>query len=90
MDEKTNSEQNSPSLTFEEKQKKLAQVICICKGIPLRTIIKALDGASTVADVNRKTGSGSGGCRGERCGPKIKILLKKKQEQKISAVKKDQ
>lgn len=74
-------------LTEEEKQKKLAQVICICKGIPLRTIIKALDGSQTIADVNRKTGSGSGGCQGERCGPKIRILLKKKREQEKDVVK---
>ncbi len=65
-----------------ERLKQLNRVVCICKGIPLSRILPALDGAETVAEVNARTGSGTGGCRGERCGPRIKILLRKKKEQK--------
>jgi len=73
----------------EEKQKLariklLSRVVCICKGIPLAKVLPGLEGSETVADVNRKTGCGSGGCQGERCGPRIKALLRKKNESKQS------
>lgn len=63
-----------------QRIKQLSRVVCICKGIPLSKVLKGLEGCETVADVNRKIGSGSGGCAGQRCGPRIKILLKKKKE----------
>lgn len=66
--------------TKEEQVKQLIQVVCICKGINLGRVLKGLEGCETVQDVNRKTGCGSGGCKGERCGPRIKILLNKKRE----------
>lgn len=62
--------------------KQLSQIICICKGINLRKVLTGLDGSLSVADVNKKVGTGSGGCNGERCGPKIKILLNKHQQKK--------
>ena len=65
----------------EERIRMLAKVVCICKGINLGRVLKAMDGCETVADVNRKAGTGSGGCQGERCGPRIKVLLQKKKEQ---------
>ncbi|MES2743856.1 MAG: (2Fe-2S)-binding protein [Bdellovibrionota bacterium] len=65
---------------LNEKTKQLLRVVCICKGIPLGKVLDALPGCETVQDVNRKCGTGSGGCRGERCGPRIKILLKKFKE----------
>jgi hypothetical protein len=65
----------------EERARLLARVVCICKGINLGRVLKAMDGCETVADVNRKAGTGNGGCQGERCGPRIKMLLKKKKEQ---------
>ena len=57
--------------------KMMNKVVCICKGIPLSKVLPGLRDSETVADVNRKVGTGSGGCRGERCGPRIKALLKK-------------
>jgi hypothetical protein len=60
--------------------KQLSQVICICKGINLRKVLTQLSSCETLEDVNQKAGTGSGGCQGQRCGPKIRILLKKKQE----------
>lgn len=65
----------------EERIRMLAKVVCICKGINLGRVLKGIEGCETVQDVNRKVGTGSGGCAGERCGPRIKVLLKKKKEQ---------
>lgn len=75
-------EASEPELTAEERTKKLLTVICICKGINLGRVLKGIDGCQTVEDVNRKTGCGSGGCKGQRCGPRVKILLKKYKEKK--------
>ncbi len=50
--------------------------ICICKGIPRKRFREAFKkGASSLSEVNRLVGSGSGDCKGERCGPKIESLL---------------
>jgi bacterioferritin-associated ferredoxin len=50
--------------------------VCICRGIPRKTFIKAIKaGALSIQEVNRIVGSGSGDCNGERCGPKIEQLL---------------
>ena len=50
--------------------------ICICKGIPRKRFLEAFKkGASSLSEVNRLVGSGSGDCKGERCGPKIESLL---------------
>lgn len=71
----------------DEKIKQLTKIVCICKGIPLSKVIEGLEGSETVADVNRKVGTGSGGCKGERCGPRIKILLRKYKEHKAKKQK---
>lgn len=63
-----------------ERIKMLQKVVCICKGINLGRVLKGLEGCETVADVNRKVGTGSGGCQGERCGPRIRLLLRKKNQ----------
>jgi bacterioferritin-associated ferredoxin len=53
------------------------KVVCICKGIKKRVFWKALDeGAQSKDEVNRVTGSGSGGCQGRRCGPRILEMLR--------------
>ncbi|MGQ4810405.1 hypothetical protein NKDENANG_03868 [Candidatus Entotheonellaceae bacterium PAL068K] len=54
------------------------KVVCICKGIKRRVFWQALDeGACTKEEINRLTGSGSGGCQGRRCGPRILEMLRK-------------
>jgi hypothetical protein len=68
----------SDSQQKEKMIKQLASVVCICKGIPLSRFLTALKECDTVSCVNSKVGSGSGGCAGERCGPRIKKLLEKK------------
>ena len=53
------------------------KVVCICKGIKKRVFWKVLDtGVRTKEEVNRLTGSGSGGCQGRRCGPRILEMLR--------------
>ena len=61
----------------EERAKQMARVVCICKGINLGRVLSCIEGCETVQDVNRKAGTGSGGCQGQRCGPRIKALLEK-------------
>lgn len=83
---KSDSSENSSSDEPEnidkrsERAKQMNRVVCICKGIPLGKVLEGLPGSDTVADVNRKVGTGSGGCQGERCGPRIKILIRKYKE----------
>src|SRR5262245_18340366 len=53
------------------------KVVCICKGIKKSVFWKVLDtGVRTKEEVNRRTGSGSGGCQGRRCGPSILEMLR--------------
>lgn len=53
------------------------KVVCICKGIRKSVFWKVLDkGTCTKEEVNRLTGSGSGGCQGRRCGPRIIEMLR--------------
>jgi bacterioferritin-associated ferredoxin len=53
------------------------KVVCICKGIKKSVFWKVLDaGVRTKEDINRITGSGSGGCHGRRCGPCILDMLR--------------
>ena len=53
------------------------KVVCICKGIKMRTFWRAMDeGAQTHEQVDQATGSGSGQCQGRRCGPRILEMLR--------------
>ncbi len=55
--------------------------VCLCKSISRATIKKAiLEGAHTVPKVNAAVGSGSGPCRGQRCGPKIQLIIEQMKE----------
>ncbi|MDX1776152.1 MAG: (2Fe-2S)-binding protein [Desulfobulbales bacterium] len=50
--------------------------ICICNAIPRKQIVGAIkNGAASLQEINRSVGSGSGECKGKRCGPRIKKLL---------------
>lgn len=62
----------------------LQRVVCICKGIPLRKVLPAVQRSTTIAEVNRRAGTGQGGCQGRRCGPRIKTLLSKAKAQRLS------
>jgi len=51
--------------------------VCLCKAIPRSTIKQAIkNGATTLEEVQKITGAGTGGCKGNRCTPKIEELLK--------------
>ena len=55
--------------------------VCICKGIPRKRFVEAIRaGARSLQDVNRAVGSGTGECKGERCGPKIAELLRAQEQ----------
>ena len=65
-----------PKLTDEEIRARF-RVVCICKGIKGGSISDAIaKGATTVQDVNRATGSGSGDCGATRCRPVIEAMLR--------------
>jgi bacterioferritin-associated ferredoxin len=62
-----------PARTLLEGMK----VVCICKGIKKSVFWKVLDaGVQTKEEINHLTGSGSGGCQGRRCGPRIMEMLR--------------
>ncbi len=70
----------SAKLTPEEIRARF-RVVCICKGIKLGKIADAIKaGATTLEQVNRTTGSGSGTCGNEsgvtRCRPVIEEMLR--------------
>lgn len=59
----------------EEIMDKMTKV-CICKGIPRSTMKRVIrEGASTLAEVQKATGCGSGPCGGRRCTPRVEQLL---------------
>ena len=50
--------------------------ICLCHKIRKGIIVKAIQGgASTFAEVSRRTGAGTGPCGAARCGPMIRGML---------------
>ncbi len=52
------------------------KTICLCKNIKKGTILNTIHGGChTIYAVNRKLVTGSGDCKGERCGPKIKEII---------------
>lgn len=52
--------------------------VCVCKGIRQKVFLQKINaGMTTVEELQRATGAGSGSCKGERCTPRILELLKK-------------
>ena len=49
---------------------------CICKGIKLQAILKAIeDGAGNYEEIAAVTGIGGGSCKSRRCRAKVAELL---------------
>ena len=70
---------DSGNMTTEEEILLRMKPGCICKGIKLHRIIKAIeDGARSYEEIARKTGIGGGSCDSKRCQEKVAQLLKKK------------
>lgn len=64
------------SESLDEAIKDKLTKVCTCRGISRKTIKEAIaKGASTLEEVQKTTGAGSGSCKGNRCTPKIKELL---------------
>ena len=54
---------------------------CTCKLITRAKIKEAIrNGASTVEEVQKATGAGSGNCKGKNCSPRIYKLIKELNE----------
>ena len=71
--ERSPAAETPPARTLLEGMK----VVCICKGIKTSVFWKVLDAeVRTKEAINRITGSGSGGCQGRRCGPRILDMLR--------------
>ncbi|MEY4066546.1 MAG: hypothetical protein RIR26_2754 [Pseudomonadota bacterium] len=67
---------DNKKLTLEEIKARV-RVVCICKGIKMARICEAVqNGAKTVEEVNKATGSGNGGCGATRCRPVIEEILR--------------
>lgn len=63
-------------LTIEDIKSRI-KIVCICKGIKQSTICDSIiNGCQTIEQVNIKTKSGSGGCKGRRCSPVIEKIIK--------------
>lgn len=46
--------------------------VCICKGIRKKVFLEKIKaGVTTVEELQKATGAGSGSCKGERCTPRI-------------------
>lgn len=67
-------------MSSDRQQALKRQLVCICKGVNLATILTTLPHCETVEEVNRMASTGDGGCNATRCGPKIKALLAKFRE----------
>ena len=52
--------------------------ICSCKDITEDEIVEAIkNGATSVEDIMKITGAGSGGCYGAKCTRMIELLIEK-------------
>lgn len=67
---------------LDEALKDKLTKVCICKGISRKSIKEAIrNGAHTLEEVQKVTGAGSGGCKGNRCTPKIEELIERMEEE---------
>ncbi len=61
----------------EEEIKNRFKKVCICRSISKGTMIDAVkNGARSVEDIRKKTGATTGNCKGTRCTPVIKEIIK--------------
>lgn len=61
---------------LDEEIKDRFTKVCLCKAISRASIKKAIkNGATSVEEVKRATGAGTGSCGGKRCNCKIQVLI---------------
>ena len=66
-------------MTSEEELLARMQPGCICKGIKLHRILKAIEeGAINFEQIAEITGIGNGSCGSKRCRKKVAALLQEK------------
>ena len=64
------------TLTKEQQIIDGLKVVCKCKGIRKRDILKQIKaGAKTVEELKKALGMGSGSCKGKDCTPRLEELL---------------
>ena len=65
-------------MTTEEEVLARLKPGCICKGIKLHVIVKAIeDGADSFEEIAKETSIGGGSCKSRRCRKKVSDLLDK-------------
>ena len=63
------------------------KVICRCKGIRKSVFLKHIRaGKTTVAELQKATGAGSGSCKGKECTPRIRELLREHIRPQVTAI----
>jgi bacterioferritin-associated ferredoxin len=63
-------------MTTEEEVLARLKPGCICKGIKLHVILKAIeDGADSFEEIAKVTSIGGGSCKSRRCRDKVAALL---------------
>ncbi|AKN29803.1 (2Fe-2S)-binding protein [Clostridium carboxidivorans P7] len=61
---------------LNEKIKDKLTKVCLCKAISRASIKNAINsGATSVEEVKKITGAGTGSCNGKRCEHKIQALI---------------
>jgi NAD(P)H-nitrite reductase large subunit len=64
-------------MTKEQQIIEGLKVICQCKGIRRSVFLKLINsGLTTVAELQKATGAGTGSCKGKQCTPRIMDLLR--------------
>jgi len=59
------------------------KVVCKCKGIRKRDVLKQINaGVKTVEELKKALGVGSGSCKGKDCTPRIAELIAYEQKKK--------
>ncbi|MEK6201191.1 MAG: (2Fe-2S)-binding protein [Desulfobulbaceae bacterium] len=67
-------------MTSEEELLARMKPGCICKGIKLHRILKAIEeGATSFEQIAEITGIGNGSCSSKRCRKKVAALLQEKE-----------
>lgn len=52
------------------------KIICRCRGIKKRELLKHIaSGLTSVAELQRATGAGTGDCQGKHCTERIEVIL---------------
>jgi NAD(P)H-nitrite reductase large subunit len=66
-------------MTNEQQIIEGLKVICLCKAVKKSVFLKHIEaGLTTIEELQKATGAGTGSCKGKRCTPRIMELLNEK------------